>query len=53
MIAASNALLQHRLSTWFGTGLAIPLMLVVGCASFSVMVLMLLNARRDPKSRSF
>lgn len=53
MIAASNALLQHRLSTWFGTGLAIPLMLVVGCASFSVMVLMLLNAHRDPKSRSF
>jgi SHS family lactate transporter-like MFS transporter len=53
MIAASNALLQHRLSTWFGTGLAIPLMLVVGCASFAVMVLMLLNARRDPKSRSF
>ena len=48
MIAASNGLIQHRIAEILGTGLAIPLMLVVGLASTAVLTLTLLNAKFYP-----
>ncbi|WP_244985160.1 MFS transporter [Acetobacter persici] len=45
LIAASNALLQTGLASWFGTGLAPAMMLTVGAASLVVLTLILLNAR--------
>ncbi|MDG6094933.1 MFS transporter [Acetobacter sp. AN02] len=48
MIAASNGLIQHRIAEMLGSGLAIPLMLVVGLAASSVLVLTMLNAKLYP-----
>ena len=45
LIAASNALLQTGLASWFGTGLAPAMMLTVGTAALVVLTLILLNAR--------
>lgn len=50
LIAASNALLQTRLAAWMGVGLAPALMLTVGMAALTVLVLTLLNARLHPQS---
>lgn len=45
LIAASNALLQTGIASWFGTGLAPAMMLTVGVATLVVLTLILLNAR--------
>ncbi|CAI9121186.1 MFS transporter [Brytella acorum] len=48
LIAASNGLIQNRMASVLGTGLAIPLMVIVGGAAVSIAVLILLNARLHP-----
>ncbi|WP_415504756.1 MFS transporter [Acetobacter sp.] len=52
LIAASNALLQTRMVSLFGKGLAPVLMLTVGGASLVVLTLILLNARLHGRQTS-
>ncbi|NHO32978.1 MFS transporter [Acetobacter fallax] len=51
LIAASNALVQHGIASVLGVGLAFPLMLIVGSAALSVLVLTVLNAKLHPTER--
>ncbi|MCE0745128.1 MFS transporter [Acetobacter sicerae] len=52
LIAASNALLQTRMASLFGKGLAPALMLTVGGAALVVLTLILLNARLQARQTS-
>ncbi|NHN90672.1 MFS transporter [Acetobacter sicerae] len=52
LIAASNALLQTRMASLFGKGLAPALMLTVGGAALVVLTLILLNARLQVRQTS-
>lgn len=51
LLAASNALLQTEIGRVLGRGLAPALMLTVGLAAVTVLVLTLLNARLHPQTR--
>ncbi|MFS8369489.1 MFS transporter [Acetobacter indonesiensis] len=51
LLAASNALLQTEIGRVLGRGLAPALMLTVGLAAVTVLVLTLLNARLHPQAR--
>ncbi|GAN62120.1 sugar transporter [Acetobacter indonesiensis NRIC 0313] len=51
LLAASNALLQTEIGRVLGRGLAPALMLTVGLAAVTVLVLALLNARLHPQTR--